>query len=507
MYYLGEMQSTATNIFSAYASVAASMMLFRSIANDIVPEPIKTFFYSTFGHFFKHLFGRFFSKISNKITIVVDEQSGMTRNQIYDAAEIYLRTKINPNTERLKVNKSQKQKNISLSMAKEEEVIDCFQDFELKWQFVLIEPDRERGGYQPEKKYFELTFEKSHKDIVVNEYLPFILAKAKEIKDEERAVKLYTRDCPYDSGDDEGGNGAGTWGCINLDHPVTFDKLAMDPKLKKSIIEDLDRFVRRKDYYKKVGKAWKRGYLLYGPPGTGKSSLIAAMANYLRFDVYDLELTSLYSNQELRRILLCTNNRSILVIEDIDCSSQMHNRDAEPESDEPSSTKLTLSGLLNFIDGLWSTCGDERIVIFTTNHKEKLDPALLRPGRMDMHIHMGYCTIEGFDVLAYNYLGINDHPRLFPEIKGLIKEVEITPAELAEYLMRNEDAELALEGVLDLLKQKKEEKCVVQEAKNESNDDSKVEKNEVVESEEKEKKSKFGKLVSTLTRRSKSKRD
>ncbi|KAL0349541.1 UNVERIFIED_CONTAM: AAA-ATPase [Sesamum radiatum] len=114
--------------------------------------------------------------------------------------------------------------------------------------------------------------------------------------------------------------------------------------------------------------------------------------------------------------------------------------------------------MLNFIDGLWSICGPERIIIFTTNHKDRLDPGLLRPGRMDMHIHMGYCTPAGFDVLALNYLGINDHHRLFPEIKQLIGEVEITPAEVAEHLMRNEDVDLALEGVIDLLKQKKEEK-------------------------------------------------
>ncbi|KAG8383364.1 hypothetical protein BUALT_Bualt04G0004800 [Buddleja alternifolia] len=487
----GQMPSMASNIFSAYASMAASMMLFRSMANDVVPESVKTFFITTFSHFFKHVFGRFFSKLSPNMTIVVDEQTGIMRNQIYDAAEIYLRTIINPETERLKVIKSSKQKNISLGMEKDHEVVDFFQGIKLKWQFVLIEPE-DKSRFQPDKKYFELTFEKVNKDTVVNKYLPFVLSKADEIKANEKAVKLYTRDCPFDNDDDDGGNGGGYWGCINFDHPVTFEKLAMDPKLKRSIIEDLDRFVRRREYYKKVGKAWKRGYLLYGPPGTGKSSLIAAMANYLKFDVYDLELTSLYSNSELRRVLLCTTNRSILVIEDIDCSVQMHDREANSQPDTDSS-KLTLSGLLNFIDGLWSTCGDERIVIFTTNHKEKLDPALLRPGRMDMHIHMGYCSPEGFDVLASNYLGIEDHPKLFPEIKGLIREVEITPAELAEHLMRNEDVDLALQGVIGLLKQKKNEKAVIVE-----DSECKEDKNDENEVEEKKRKGKFGRVVKSL---------
>ena len=93
------------------------------------------------------------------------------------------------------------------------------------------------------------------------------------------------------------------------------------------LLEDLRLFLGRKEYYRRVGKAWKRGYLLYGPPGTGKSSLIAAMANYLRFDVYDLDLREVQCNSDLRRLLIGTGSRSILVIEDIDCSVQLEDRE------------------------------------------------------------------------------------------------------------------------------------------------------------------------------------
>ncbi|KAL0332932.1 UNVERIFIED_CONTAM: AAA-ATPase [Sesamum calycinum] len=332
-------------------------------------------------------------------------------------------------------------------MEKDQEVTDSYKGFQLKWQFILVEPDEDKDRFQSEKRYFELTFEKQNKDTVLNDYLPFVLAKAEEMIENERAVKLYTRDSSFDN----------TWSCINLDHPLTFDKLAMDPNMKRAIIEDLDRF-----------------------------------------DVYDLELTSLYSNSELRRILLHTNNKSILVIEDIDCSAQMLERERDTLSalEDSSSTRLTLSGLLNFIDGLWSTCGDGRISIFTTNHKEKLDPALLRPGRMDMHIYMGYCTPEGFDVLASNYLGINDHHRFFPEIKQLIQEVEITPAEIAEHLMRSEDINLSLKGVVDLLKQKKVEK------NNEMLGDqmmSSIEENKSDEGVDQGKKRNLGRIMKELT--------
>ncbi|WJZ81583.1 hypothetical protein VitviT2T_001420 [Vitis vinifera] len=144
-------------------------------------------------------------------------------------------------------------------------------------------------------------------------------------------------------------------------------------------------------------------------------------------------------------------------------------------------TQLTLSGLLNFIDGLWSSCGDERIIVFTTNHKDRIDPALLRPGRMDMHIHMSYCTPYGFKTLASNYLGVSNH-RLFTEIERLITEVEVTPAEIAEELMKSEEADVALEGLIEFLKRAKI-------AENKSNGEGKevdeqgTERRDVVESE------------------------
>ncbi|XLR20948.1 hypothetical protein S83_048860, partial [Arachis hypogaea] len=205
----------------------------------------------------------------------------------------------------------------------------------------------------------------------------------------------------------------------------------------------LNLFLRRKEYYKRVGKAWKRGYFLYGPPGTGKSSLIAATANYLRFDIYDLDLKEVQFNSDLRRLLIGTGSKSILAIEDIDCSVQLHNRkDADGTDDDD---KVTLSGLLNFIDGLWSSCGEERIVICTTNHKERLDPALLRPGRMDLHIH----------TLASNYLRIqNHHHPMFDDIQGLLDKVNATPAEIAGELMKSENVDIALKGLINFLQSK-----------------------------------------------------
>lgn len=112
-----------------------------------------------------------------------------------------------------------------------------------------------------------------------------------------------------------------------------------------------------------------------------------------------------------------------------------------------------MSGLLNHMDGLWSSCGEERIIIFTTNHKDRIDPALLRPGRMDMHINLSFLKAKAFRTLAYNYLGIEGHHPLFEQIEELLEKREATPAVVAEHLLRSEDPDVALEALVKFLKE------------------------------------------------------
>ncbi|XP_057962743.1 AAA-ATPase At5g17760-like [Malania oleifera] len=441
MVSLTEMPS-ASSLFSAYASMTATMMVFRSMFYELVPAPLRLYLLSAVRYLFKPR--------SSLLTLVIDETTAFTRNQVYDAAETYLCTKISPSTQRLRVSKTPKEKSLTVRFEKGENISDCFDGVSLNWRLAWAETENPNSNSNHsnasryEKRFFELSFDRKHKDMILDSYLPFVLEKSKAIKDEEKAVRLFSLGGLYPC------SGL-LWEGINLDHPATFEKLAMDPDQKRAVVEDLDRFVRRKEFYRRVGRAWKRGYLLYGPPGTGKSSLIAAMANYLKFDVYDLQLANVTRDSDLRKLLLATTNRSILVIEDIDCSMQPTER--RPfDGRKPPDLQLTLSGLLNFIDGLWSSCGDERIIVFTTNHKEKLDPALLRPGRMDMHIHMSYCTPCGFKLLASNYLGISGRHRLYAQIERLMESVKVTPAQVAEELMKSDDADVALGELVKLLK-------------------------------------------------------
>ncbi|GMI68164.1 hypothetical protein like AT5G17760 [Hibiscus trionum] len=435
---------SATSAFTTYASISASLMLFRSIFNDLIPYPLRRHLLSALSYLF--------SFCSDKQTILVEQSDGIEPNHVFNASEVYLGTKISPQTKRLKVSKRLKDKGLSFRLDKGQRVTDFFQGVELKWRHVCYEVEKRghRGDSNVvERRYFELRFKNKCRDVVLNSYLPFVLKSAELIESEARVLKIHTLGNSHYASKFK-------WESIKLEHPSTFETLALDLELKNMIVEDLNRFLRRKEFYRKVGRSWKRGYLLYGPPGTGKSSLVAAMANYLKFDIYDLQLENIKSDSELRKLLLDIANKSILVIEDIDCSVNLHDR-TRGHKRSGQDKQFTLSGLLNFIDGLWSSCGDERIVVLTTNRKDRLDPALLRPGRMDLHINMSYCTMQAFRVLASNYLGIEGDHRLFGDIKELLEGTKVSPAQVAEELMKNEDADVALEGFVSFLKQKKME--------------------------------------------------
>ncbi|KAI3804557.1 hypothetical protein L1987_26191 [Smallanthus sonchifolius] len=392
------------------------------------------------------------------------------RSEAFVSIERYLSGNSSKRAKRLKANVIKGCKSVFLSMDENEEVTDEFNGIQIWWTWSKKIP-QQRPLYSnhrdEEKRFYRLTCRREHRDIITNVYLKHVFDEGMAIALKTRQRKIYTN------------NKMNMWSSIIFEHPSTFDTLAMDPEKKKEILNDLIAFSKSKDYYKKVGKSWKRGYLLYGPPGTGKSSMIAAMANLLGYDIYDLELTSVRDNTDLRKLLIDTSSKSIIVIEDIDCSldltgqrkekkkeeSKEDNKDpiqkkAKEEEDKMKKrSAVTLSGLLNFIDGLWSACGSERLIIFTTNYVEKLDPALIRRGRMDMHIEMSYCCYETFKVLAKNYLDLESH-ELFETISQMLVETKMTPADVAENLMPKldkENAEICLNKLIKSLEDAKEE--------------------------------------------------
>lgn len=261
---------------------------------------------------------------------------------------------------------------------------------------------------------------------------------------------------------------------------------------KSEYLRILDKFKAGKMYPAHIGMENKLGVIVYGPPGTGKSCLITATANYLGRHILWVQLNKIKTQKELNEILQGKiYDRYVIVFEEIDCildvikdraSSVSASASAASLSPTPSTgetqqmsdsqllfqnylsiqiseqkekalteykkmkeqenDKLNLGGLLTALDGLCDCSG--RLIIATTNHPEKLDPALLRPGRLGLKLNLTNCTRQ----MAADILGM-----IFNEASSTIvipndfDEEVWSPAELIQLALIHESNEKTLEAM------------------------------------------------------------
>jgi hypothetical protein len=248
----------------------------------------------------------------------------------------------------------------------------------------------------------------------------------------------------------------------------TFDNLFFDGK--DALIKRLDAFVRR-GKYAVLGLPETLGLLFYGEPGTGKTSCIKAIANYLDMSLVIVPMAHIKTKKRLEEVFFSNRigvpqEKRIYVFEEIDCNgwedivkdrrlisadTASAKKDSEPllleklaeavgaggsEGEKSfkrdNSDKLTLGGILEVIDGLVECPG--RVIIMTTNHKEYVDSALLRPGRIDMEIEFKRLRAEdvaqiykkwyGADLVGYKVDSIPDYKYTQAEISQLLFKYE-----------------------------------------------------------------------------------
>ncbi|MFD1709350.1 AAA family ATPase [Ottowia sp. GY511] len=167
----------------------------------------------------------------------------------------------------------------------------------------------------------------------------------------------------------------------------------------EALLGDLERFFASRERYAQLGIPWRRGYLLYGPPGTGKTSLVTALASELHLNVCTLSLASpIVTDEKIHTLLAAVPQRSLLLIEDVDAF--FRERDAAHAQ-----VKLSFSGFLNALDGVATQEGT--VLFMTTNHAERLDPALIRAGRIDEQVELGFADA---DQLRRLYLKFDPNP-------------------------------------------------------------------------------------------------
>jgi chaperone BCS1 len=212
----------------------------------------------------------------------------------------------------------------------------------------------------------------------------------------------------------------------------------------EELIADVRTFLLRRNWYLDRGLPYRRGYLLHGPPGTGKSSAVLAVASALRMDIAYLSLTNAsLDDNELGELLADVPANAIVLIEDIDCAF------VERKGTTDKTSRLTFSGLLNALVGV--AAGEGRVLFATTNHPERLDPALIRPGRIDRKLAIDYANADQMRRLFLRFFPDGD-PAVVDYFVENLPEGRLPMSALQTHLIRfAHDADEAVERLEDLL--------------------------------------------------------
>jgi mitochondrial chaperone BCS1 len=215
------------------------------------------------------------------------------------------------------------------------------------------------------------------------------------------------------------------------------DSVVLDEGVATLLHDDIHEFFGRREWYAQMGIPWRRGYLLYGPPGTGKTSAAYALAGELRLKLCALSLTNPKLNDNVMADLLQrTPPRSLILIEDIDAFFNAREK-------QDTRMQISFSGLLNALDGVGAQEG--RIIVLTTNHREKLDPALIRPGRIDLEIELGKATAAQLQGLLLRF-----HPEAGARIERLAADYPprtLSPAQIQQILITADNLDEAEAGL------------------------------------------------------------
>ena len=246
---------------------------------------------------------------------------------------------------------------------------------------------------------------------------------------------------------------------FDFDSSKTFENLFFSQK--GHVIERLEFFMENEAWYRERGLPYTLGFLFHGEPGCGKTSTIKAIANMTKRHIVSVPLKNVNTTEDLMKVFhdVKINQRKIpvrrrlYVLEDIDCADLKETVLRRDDKDkvlmqeekavvrgpdgsmavfeEPPKNRLTLAGLLEVFDGVMEMPG--RMMVITTNHPEKLDKALIRPGRIDLNLEFGKCTSKDVADIYKNFY----NKEVDSEVKKEVMDGVWTPAEVMQIFLNN----------------------------------------------------------------------
>lgn len=242
-------------------------------------------------------------------------------------------------------------------------------------------------------------------------------ARACALKRRQKKVEIFTAAYDY-------------WNSIDERDPRPLSSVFLPGNTIEEVKGDIERFLSSQAWYAERGIPWRRRYCFYGVPRSGKTSLICALAGLFRMNLYILNLGGPYlTDDSLMSLMSKVPARSFILLEDIDCAFN------ERHKSDDARNKLTFSGLLNALDGAASKEGS--LIFLTTNHINKLDPALIGPGRADYKIEFTYATADQANRMFLSY---------FPEAQSAdgfgyqVERVGMSMADVQNHLIKNRDS-------------------------------------------------------------------